>query len=513
MTFTILNFIFSFLFQILLAYLYGTTREMDVYVITLAIPFFISGILISTMAVVFIPLFKEFIVKNDEESLRGLINTIISYLIVVLSIITIILFFFSPSIISSMASSFSDNNRALAVSLLKILSFSIIPMGLYSLFTVIYNSKESFLKPSLVRFLGHPGNILFVILFNRFLGIRSLVYGFMFSTLIQFFIMLCFLKEEKIKFKFTLSFNKAKIDNIWRMTFIVIGGILSFGLIIPSEKFLASRFSEGSVAYFGYAESIFSILSLLPSMAIPTIILPQLAGHYAVDDISKLRSTFSSGIRSTLFITLPLIVVLFIFREQIIYIFLQRGAFGQQATIHTAMVLVCYLGVFFESERLVILNTLYAMKEVMAPFVIGIITFILYILIVIPLSARMSFPGIALAHSLVFFAYCAMNLVIVRTKIRHIDGIRIFFSALKMVISSIAAGAIMWIIFNILTSFIYTTSAASTFLKLTISIFVGIILYVSFCFLLRLKELNQFYKVIVLYKRQFFLETVGRKIR
>lgn len=498
MFFTILSSVFACLLQILLAYLYGARSEMDVYFLALAIPLFISGLITSTMAVVFIPLFRGFIVKNNEEGLWDFINNVFNYLVLGLLAITAILFFCSSFIISSVASGFSPEKKILAVSLLKILSFSIIPMQLFTLLIVIYYSKESFFKPVFVRLLNPLGIIISVLLFNRLLGIKSLAYGFVIASLIQFLIMLYFLKRQSCGLRFSFSFNRLKVEKVWQMTLIVMAGIFIFGLIDPLEKFLASNLAGGSVSYLGYAERIFYILILLPNMAVPLVILPQLSGHYAINDIAKLRSTFSTGIRSTLFITLPLVVTLFIFRQPLISLFLQRGAFDQQATINTALGLVCYLGVFFESERLVILNTLYSMRDVMTPFFVGIITFILYILIAIPLSATISFAGLALAHSIAYLVYNAINMLVLRAKLGFIDGRRIATSASKMAISAVGSGAIMFLIFNNIPS-------SLILLKLSFSLLIGLITYLAICFLLRLEDLYQFYKVIVKYKQQLFL--------
>lgn len=505
-SFTILSVIFSVLLQIILAYLYGTKREMDVYFLTLSVPLFVSGIILSTMAVVFIPLFKEFLVKNKTDELWGEINVLMNYLLLIMLVITAVIFFFSPLIISRMAPGFSQDSIALAISLLRILSFSIIPLGIYSLCVIIYYSEESFLKPVFIRSLGPLCIILFVVFFNRFFGIKSIAWGFVFGSTVQTFLSLYYLNKDKRKFKFSLSLAKPKIAGIWYSGIIVMAGIFSFGLIDPTEKFLATGLGGGSVSYLGYIERLFSILILLPSMAVPTVILPQLAGYFVADDIPELRSTFSAGFRSTLFITLPLLVVLFIFREELIRLFLQRGAFDHRATIYTAMGLAFYLGVFFESERMVILNTLYAMKDIITPLVTSVLTFILYIMIAIPLSQRMSFLGLALAHSIACLVFNIINLAVLRLKLKGIDALKIAFSSIRMALSALLAGIIMWLLFKTLNGGVYSESFFFESLKLGISFLVGACLYIGLCFLLRLEELKHFFDIIVSYKQHLFIK-------
>jgi putative peptidoglycan lipid II flippase len=241
-------------------------------------------------------------------------------------------------------------------------------------------------------------------------------------------------------------------------------------------------------------------------MAIPTVILPQLAEHFAARDISQLRRSFSMGVRSALFITAPLVAVLFIFRQPLIYLFLQRGAFDIQATACTALALTGYLGVFFESERLVILNTFYAMRDVITPLVTGSITFLLYILMAVPLSARFSFFGLGLAHSLACLAFSGINLVLLQRKLGGIEAKRIGACLSRVAIASFGAGLLMAGIYYSGRQCVTPRSFSSGILRLSFTFLSGAIAYLFFCWLLRLEELKQFYNTLVTYKQGILMK-------
>lgn len=500
-----LRSMFSILIPVLLAYLFGTKRDADAYFLASSIQLFIIGVITGVLGIVILPILRDFVVRKEEDNFWKLAGTILTYLVPLLIIFAVALYLFSPTIISSFAASFSPSSKEVVVSLLRILSFSVFAIGILNYLIIIHYSRESFFIPSFNSIIQPLSIVLFMIIFRK-LGIKSLAYGFVFGSFVQLILLLpYFIKHAILKFRSEFKEN-AIIKIIWQRAIVVMFTVFIFGLILPIEKLLASNLPEGSVSYLGYAERIFCILAFLPSMALPLVLLPQLAGHFTSVDINKLRSKFSTGIRNALVITLPLIVTLFVLREPIVYLFLQRGAFDARATLSIAAVLACYLGVFFESERLLILYTLYSMRDVVTPLLTGAISLVFFMLVAMPLSKAMYSSGLALAHSATVLFYIVINLFVLKKKLKHIDIKNIISSASKIALASFCAGAIMWLIYKILNEHIFISSFSFGFLKLFITVLSGVFLYLWLCHIMKLNEITQFYQVMAVIKQQFLFK-------
>jgi putative peptidoglycan lipid II flippase len=346
---------------------------------------------------------------------------------------------------------------------------------------------------------------MFMVLFKG-LGIKSLAYGFVLGSLLQAVLLLPgFAKRVRFKLKKDWQ-DYMIIKSLFKKSLVVMASVLVFGLISPVQKILASNLPEGSISSLGFVERIICILVFLPSMALPIVLLPQLAGHFTFADIHKIRNTFSAGIRNALVITLPLLVTLFIFRRPIVHLLLQRGAFDEQATVTSAAVLACYLGAFLESERLIILYTLYAMRDVISPLFTGALSLIFFTLVALPLSKAFDSRGLALAYSVTILFYILTNLFVLKVKLKYIGIKNILSSASKIAVASIGSGALMWLAYKMLSHYIYVNSFGIELFKLLVAVGGGAVLYIKLCYVMNLNEAIQFQKILTFMKQQLLFK-------
>lgn len=486
--FLLLNFFLSIFLQLFLASLFGAKMEMDAYIVAMVIPLVIYSLIVSYEAI-FIPLFKSYSIKNEKHKLNKLISLVFNLLFLVLTGIALVGVWLSPKLVSLLAPGLNPATRDLAVVLFRLMIPSVLFSGLADYLRGVYFSEEKFFLPALVPVANIAVILATTFLFHKSLGIKSVALGVLLGSVAQTLILLpAFLFKKR--YEFTLDIRHTELPQISKkLVWLTVGGA-SLGLLLLLEKYLASSFPEGLISSMGYANKITSLMALLPSAAIPTVLLPQLSGYYALGDMDRLRELLSKGMRMTFLCVFPIAVLLMILRLPLIKLLLERGAFDATAVNNTSIALVCYLGVLIAMgiSRVLGIGFL-AMHDVKRPALLMIGTFLLYAACAPWLSRVYSFKGLAFAFSLACLVSMSVEVYILRKKLGGIDGRKLLNSFLKIGLASLAMGVTVQLIF-------YRLATLSLILRMGFTVLAGFLVFNLFCFILRVDELKLIYETI-----------------
>ncbi len=492
-----LNFLFSFVLQLILAYYFGAKIEMDAYLVAVSIPMIIYGLILSFEAV-FVPAFKDLSFKVKGEALNCLINTIFNLFVFILVIITCIILLLSPRIISFLAPGFSIQQRGLTVTLFYIMMPSVIFSGLAAFLSSAYHFREKFGLPAFITVANILVMIITTFLLRSTLGIKSLAWGVLFGSIVQFGILFPVWAFRE-RYKFIINFKQKELLEICKRILYLSIGAIFLSLILIFEKNLASNLPEGSISVLGYASKVISIVVLFPSFAIPTVLLPQLSKYYALGEIDKLRGLLVRGIRMTFLFIIPLTILLIVFRTPLVILLFKRGAFDSVAVDNTSITIICYLGLMIAMaiSKTITMGFL-AIHDVIVPSLLMILSFLVYICIAPFLSHILSFKGLALALSFSGIATIVVEFFILRKRLKGIEGKELTKSFLKISLSSLAMGLVSLIVFRALPSFAIMGETLDLVLRLTIATLGGFLVFNIISFMLRLNELRFTYEAVYL---------------
>lgn len=485
--FSVVSFFLSVILQMILAAKFGTRAEMDAYLTATSVPVVFISLLVSTFEVVFVPFLKTAELKNVKSDFIKFKNTIFSFLLLSLVIISILAIVFSGKFVGFCVPGFAADKKKLVEGLFKIITPSIVFGGLSGFLISIHYAQESFVKPALIKVVSSAIMLGVFYLFYPYLQINALALGFLLSYVAQFIILSpIMLKHE---WHFCLDFKGSGLGVLLgRFSQMFIGGGI-LGLIVLFERFLASGLPEGSISYLGYAGKIISLLLLLPTAALPVILLPNLSHHFGLQDLDKLRQNLSLGIRLVFFIVFPICVFLYIFRIQFVYLLFEKGNFDKTATEAVAKSLVCYIGVFLGvSLASVTGKGFFAIQNTLVPAIIMVASFFLYVLISLPLSRLFSFMGLALSLSITILSGLMVDFFALRLLLNGIDGRAIMRLVFKVVGVSISMGIVMWFLYKNLSLPFIVVAKLSIFVKIALSSLVGLTAYLFLCYLFRIKE-------------------------
>jgi putative peptidoglycan lipid II flippase len=123
-----------------------------------------------------------------------------------------------------------------------------------------------------------------------------------------------------------------------------------------------------------------------------------MAASIARENLDEMKGALLSSLRLALFLTLPAIVGLIIFRLQILHVLFERGAFTRPVTMLTAEILVGYaVGLTFYVGNRILAPAFYAMHDTRTPVLTGMAAVGANIAISLLLMGPLGATGLALA--------------------------------------------------------------------------------------------------------------------
>jgi putative peptidoglycan lipid II flippase len=254
---------------------------------------------------------------------------------------------------------------------------------------------------------------------------------------------------------------------------------------------LASLLPEGSVSYLYYADRLVQFPLGIFAIATATAVLPSISRQAAKNDLEAVQDTFAYAMNLVFFITIPAMVGLIVLREPIVALLFKRGAFDAKTTHLTAYALLYYsVGLWAFSAVRIVVSTFYALQDTKTPVRMAVISVCANIILGIILMGPLKHGGLALATSLASMLNLGLLVWALRAKLGMIGLKKIIASVYKTVICSVFMGAAVWAT----ARFIIPSEGESLmglFFGLVGSIIVGLVLYGSFSFLLKSRELEK----------------------
>jgi putative peptidoglycan lipid II flippase len=245
---------------------------------------------------------------------------------------------------------------------------------------------------------------------------------------------------------------------------------------------LSAIVGEGGVAglYFAYRLILFPIGIFSTSLS--QAILPTFSTQALEDNHDKLKHTLSFGLRATSFVLVPSTVAFMVLAHQIISTIFRGGRFDAYSATLTADVLFYYsIGLLAYGSTRILQSCFFALKDTMTPTKNSFLALIINIVFILILMYPMKVAGIALATSI--SGVCSFTVLFLRLK-KRLGDFRISEIASSFM-RILAASLLMGVVCYFLRS-----------LNLGIVILAGVISYIIFCFIFRVREMRDLWGMV-----------------
>ena len=503
----------------LLAGTFGAGQQLDIYFAAFRIPDFVYGILITGgIAAVFLPIFSEYFKKEEEEAWRfssNLFNCFLIFLVVLCGILAVI----TPWLIDLIAPGFSLESKNLAVNLTRIMFFSPVFFGLASVFSGVLHYFNRFLIYSLTPVIYNLGIIFGILFLVPKFGLYGLAFGVILGALFFWLIQVPAARDSGFKYLAVFDFKNSGLVKAFKLMVPRTIGAAAYHINLIVITAIASTLAAGSIAIFNFANNLQYFPIGLIGISFSVAAFPLLSKNWAFDLKEEFSKVFSSTFRQILFLIIPVSLLVFIFRSEIVQIVLQTGQFsGSDARLTSACLGVFCLSIVAFSFVPFLARVFYSFQDTKTPVIVGLVCMTLNIALCYLFSFVLGFSnffqqfvvnvlglqwisdvrviGLPLALSLSGIFQFLFLLFFLREKMPGLVNGGILSSFWKVVVSSILMILSVCLSFAFVGAFFDFQSVFSILIQTTIAVMVGAAVYVFVHIWLKSPEVKTIWSAI-----------------
>lgn len=486
-TFTVLAQVLAILRDVVLVRVAGVGQLLDTYYMAFKIPDLMSGFyMIFLGSVVFVPLITRAQKEGGTEEIVKKLKEIGSFVFLVISGMFAVIYLALPYLATILVPQWSTDQQLQMIDLSRILLFSqlIFPLGIISGALCMVYGRVGYTAISSALY--NLGILLGAWFLFPIFGIYGVAYGVVLGSALFFLVQAMPKDTRDVLLQFRPQFHFPTVKHFVQTNVSRFFSVFLWQIFLLLLLYVASKYGESSISVFNIAYGIDVSLISVIGVSVSSVMLPIFARLHLDGDDVALKDNFNSSTFYTLYISLIISFLLFLFAEswmQVLYYFSQvePDKLAAIAAVFGIFMLSLPLQNYFEILR----KYLYSTEKIVAVSVM-IVLFILlfgaYVLCV--RSFNLDFGSVnTLAYAFFFSNILTISVFsIIYRKTLPFRYKEIFHKLLPILIG-IPLSALVW----------YTLSTHTTYLQASNVIFylfknVSLVLFLLFAVLYILRD-------------------------
>ncbi|HEX5429728.1 MAG TPA: murein biosynthesis integral membrane protein MurJ [Patescibacteria group bacterium] len=460
--FTLLSKIMGLARDAIFSHQFGTSTIIDAYFAAFRIPDFVFNLLIlGTFSVAFIPIFSEYLLK-DEKAANRLASSIINVtLMMILGLSVLALIFINP-LVSAIAPGFTGQARELTKQFTEIFLLSPIFLTLSSITSSMLNTHKRFAIVSAAPLIYNASIILGVLVLYPKFGAMGLAFGVVIGAFLHFAIQLPQLFGLGFHYRTKIDVHQAGFVQFWKLYWPRIFSMGTGQVTLLVASIFGSFLGVGSLSAFYYANNLQGVFLSIFAVSAALAVFPTMSDLYNEKKLDGLKDVIAHTTMQILYFIIPLSVLMLILRAQIVRLVLGIGQ-NTSFTFADVRIVAATLGLFVISmfaQGLIALFTraFYAMQNTKIPVIVSFITIALNIVLTAILVHKYGVPGLALAFSITSLLELLILMMELHFKLGHIHDEYLIVGSLKIIISSLIGAILAYIMLYVAASFVHTNT-------------------------------------------------------
>jgi putative peptidoglycan lipid II flippase len=438
----------GFFREILFAYFFGTQQEFDVYLIAAVVPTTISIIILYIGQNYFIPAYNSH--KSSNKNSIDFFKSNVFVFFVTGLFLTILLFLFTPNIVSIFINKSNTQYFNLATDIFRILLITLPVSAVISIISAYYLAEMDFVSPAISRLFLNVAIIPVIWFSSQNIGIYSISIGIAIGILLQFIYLFLKLKIKDKWIPISYVKNRSKLGKDFTSVILSIIIIESISQLYSlSDRFFYSSVDSGGIASLNYATNIFMLPVSIISVSIATIIFSKVSEYFAGPSKFDINHYISEFLRVNLVIFLFATFTLLLFGDVIVKIILERGKFDSTDSASTFNLLKIYsISLLFYSTYSLYNKILYSAKLIKQLLLITILGMMIKIVFNFLLVTHFKQSGLALSTVISYLFFFTSSNLLIRYKLKIKSGDNYILIALFYIV-------------NILTAYLFSSLISS----------------------------------------------------
>ena len=372
-----------------IAQLFGASRELDIFWASSTIPDMVFNVLVGgSINAAIIPVLSDTLNKKGKASLNKVFDHLMIIFFSVFVVLIITLFFMTPQIGEFLATSqtfrgfldISDNfnreNLDLFVKLMRISLVSPLILGISGLITAYLQNYRKFLVTSLAPLFYNLAMIIgsYVLVFYFEMGVEGIAISTLIGSIVHLAVQVPLwrktYKQDDVRNRITIKsiLNDSEVLKTLKLSIPRMLGLFGEQVNIFVNTIISFTLSAGALSSYKFAYSLHLFPVNIIGSAIAQVSLPELSEQGSKQDYEGFKKTFNDSIQFSMFLVLPVVVILIVLRLPIVRLSYGTGAFDWQDTLLTAWCLALFgISVVCQTLYLIILRAFYALQETWLP--------------------------------------------------------------------------------------------------------------------------------------------------
>ncbi len=325
--------------DLLVAYRFGTSDEMDAFLIAWLIPAFASTVVAEPFTAALIPTYVQIRAARRSDDAAGMFQVVLGRSLLVFIAVTILLAAISPWALAWVGGRFSPQKMALTQTLFLLLLPCLALNGIATIWSAALNAGERFALASLAPIAVPIGAMLGLYLFSERWGMVAVAVGTTVGYLLKCVTLAPAVQQRVGRWRPRWYGYQAELGAVRRQYLITVCGALLMASTLIVDQTMGAQLPAGSVASLTYGMKIVTFLLGLASVALGTAVLPHLSSMVARSDWPAVRRTIGTYTRILLIVGSMAALILFVTSGALVDVIYQRGAFTKADSLAVSRIL------------------------------------------------------------------------------------------------------------------------------------------------------------------------------
>lgn len=478
-------------------YLKTYPTGIDAYTAAFTIPDFMFFILTSgALAVSFIPVFNERLMKGNKKSAWELSTSLLNFLALITLIGSVLIMIFAEPLVRHVVGpGLDESGTILAVNMMRVIAIN--PF-LFSISTVLSSMQQAvgrFVFYALAPAMYNIGILLGITVFTGGInlfgwqifegGIMGVAIGVAFGAVLQLIASLIGLFGLGFDYNFKINWKNQGFRSVLKLlpARSLDQGIDYVNTLVSTN--LSSRMGAGVLRSFQQAGTLHQMPVSLIGVAISTAFFPQLTEDLGRGDKDKFHDTFRTALRSIVWIALPVSIIAFFARGYVVNFIMNGGDMLISTLLGTLIVAIFAQSVFHIASR-----GFYAYQDTRTPLIVSVVAIGSTIAMMI-LFYHLGFgpEGLGWAQSIGAVLEIMILLFILnrRSKGKLLNK-ELFKAIEKMFIAGFITACVAYSMTKFLPLMATDNSFLATFPKFCVITIVSLVAYLLACYFLNIAE-------------------------
>jgi putative peptidoglycan lipid II flippase len=491
------------------AIFFGAGLYYDAFLTAFRIPNLLRDLFAEgALSAAFVTTFSQVLATKGEKEAIRLSNRVATLIILVITAISLVAWWYAPTIVRVLAPGFYDvpGKAELTIKLTRIMIPFLLLVALAAQAMGILNARGRFGIPALASAFFNVGSIVGGLLLGFVVGpaiglsaIEGMAYGTLIGGFLQFAVQWPSLIRTGFSYRPMISISDPGVRQIFSLMGPAIIGTAAVQInVFVNTNFASSiidpatgAVANGPVSWLSYAFRFMQFPIGVFGVAIATAALPPLSRSSAQTDYNEFRKTLAHSLTLVFLLCVPSAVGLAVLGRPIVALIFEHGRFTAFDTVQTGDALAAYsIGLAGYAAVKVLSPAFYALGDARTPMVISLgsiaVNYFMNSLLVGPFGH----VGLAFSTSTVALVNFILLTLFMRRRVGRLEGNRLGSTLLRICVASVPMAVVAWLVSEFCAS-LPLAGMALKLVRVSAAITVAAIVFYVACRMLRIEELDE----------------------